>query len=117
MSAITAYDQDGRIKFVLSGSQPIIDTTLEKSDETFIDGEWDSTTHYVKDGKAVKRPPNPTRLSGSNLESVPVPSKVLINDTEYDTDDDLVELDLPAGKYTITVQSWPYLDAEFEIEN
>ena len=117
MKTISFYDANGRIIHVLTASEPIVELNKEH-DPNWIDGEWDDDVYYVKHGKAVKRPKNPCYADGQTLLNVPVPCVVWVNDTKYECDENTIDLEFDQpGTYVIRVQSWPYLDAEFEIEN
>lgn len=117
-NVITQYDPDtGEMDAVLSADTPIIEST-KAANPYWIDGQWDGDTHYVVDGEAVPRPENPTTLDGMTLRNVPVPATLTINETEYQTDSDTVELgfDYP-GTYRVIVRAFPYLDKELTIED
>ena len=117
--SITVYEKEtGKIKYFVESDPVNLKVTKENLDEPWIEGTWDWDTHYVKHGKAVKRPKNPCYADGQTLLNVSVPSVVWVNDTKYECNESTVELEFDQpGTYTIRVQSWPYLDAEFEIEN
>ena len=118
MSAITFYDLNGAITGTLQGDLVVIEANKETTEESWIDGLWDSKTHYVLNGEAVIRPENPATLTGCLLENVPVPSKLFINTTKYTTEESSIELEFDQpGSYTIKIMSWPYLSKEFLIEN
>lgn len=117
-NVITQYDPDtGEMDAVLSADTPIIEST-KAANPYWIDGQWDGDTHYVVDGAPVLRPENPTTLDGMTLRNVPVPATLTINETEYQTDSDTVELEFDyPGTYHVTVSAWPHLDKEFTIED
>lgn len=117
MSAISAYDMKGEIKYIVSGDDVVIQTTLENSKDHFIDGSWEPDLFYVKDGQPIERPANTATLDGLVLHNLPTPCKMFINETEYHVEDSTVELELPmSAKYRIIIVAFPFLDAEFEIE-
>ena len=117
MNAITYYLLNGEIDSVLTGDASVIEATIEVAELQWIEGAWDRLTHYVLDGEAVERQINPAILTNQTLTNLPVPCKIIINGTEYDCDDTVVDLDLPmVNEYLITVVAFPFLDAEFEIE-
>jgi len=117
MNAITYYLPNGEIDSVLTGDASVIEATIEVAELPWIESAWDRLTHYVLDGEAVERPINPAILTNQTLTNLPVPCKIIINGTEYDCDDTVVDLDLPmVNEYLITVVAFPFLDAEFEIE-
>lgn len=117
MKAITFYMFNGKIDSVLSGDDIVIASSIPVTHLPFVEGAWDGATHYVLNGEAVERPVNPATLTNQTLTNLPVPCKIIINGTEYDCDDTVVDLDLPMiNEYLISVVAFPYLDAEFEIE-
>lgn len=73
-------------------------------------------THYVLGEKLTPRSASPVTLSGTTLRNVPIPAKVYINGTGYDTSDSTVELDLvQVGTYKIRVEAFPYLEVAFTV--
>lgn len=117
MNAITFYLPNGEIDSMLTGDSSVIEATIPTSELPYVEGAWDRLTHYVLDGEAVERPANPAVLTDLTLTNLPVPCKIVINGTEYESTESTVELDLPMiNEYLITVVAFPCLDAEFEIE-
>ena len=117
MNAISFYEPDGRIVSQLIGDLVAIESTKENTTELWVDGYFDGNTHYVDNGEAISRPVNPAVLNMLTIKKLPTPCKIIINSTEYDCDESEIELDLPMStSYKIKVLSFPYLDAEFEIE-
>lgn len=117
MSAITFYNRNGRIDYVLSGDATVIETTIAVTELPYIVGSWDGATHYILDDTATERPVNTAALDLLTLQNLPVPCKIAINGTEYECNESEVQLDLPmSGLYKIKVSAFPYLDAEFRIE-
>jgi hypothetical protein len=117
MKQATFYLSSGKIDYVVSGDDIVIEESIKASDLGWIEGSWDGATYYVLDGEATLRPDNPTILDNITLRNVPAPCKILINSVAYDVDEETVELDLPmSAKYKIVIEKFPYLDAEFEIE-
>lgn len=114
---ISFYNERGEFTSCLAGDAGFVQTTKDMTADFWVDGKWDGATHYALNGAAVPRPTNPARLDGKMLTFVPRPAKIQINDKTYDADDSVVELwfNLP-GKYKVRVQSWPHLDAEFDLE-
>ena len=113
---ISLYDNNGRITGVLDGDAQSIELN-KKLIEKWVDGSFDGKTHYVENGQPIQRPNNPAILDGLTISNLPNPCKIQINSSVYNCDDPEVELDFPLpGKYKIKVMSFPYLDAEFEIE-
>lgn len=117
MSAITFYDANGRIDYSVQGDSHVIDQTIQSVNRPYVEGNWSDKTHYVFNKEIKNRPNNPTVLDGLVLRNVPAPCKIIVNQTLYTNNDSVVELDLPLSDiYKITVVSFPYLNAEFEIE-
>jgi len=117
MSEITFYDPDGKINAVLRGDQSVIELNKQMTESLWVDGLWDSNTHYVVDGIATLRPDCPATLDGMVLTGLPVPCVLDINGTQYNADESEVELDLGAGSFQIKVIAFPYLDGVFNVEN
>ena len=117
MKTITFYQSDGQIIFTMTGTES--DIELNKTmNPLWVDGDWNDDLYYVKDGVATLRPKNTAQWEGGKLSNLPTPCVIWINSTRYECHDDKAELELVYdGKYTIRVQAFPYLDAEFEIEN
>lgn len=103
----------GEITATLSGA-------IEYQTETPVGrvlGNWDADTYYILDDTPTPRPENPTTLIDLTLENVPVPALITINGTAYETDSDTIELEFDqVGNYKVTVDAFPYLPKEFEIE-
>ncbi|MFA5663445.1 hypothetical protein [Castellaniella sp.] len=117
MPAITFYDGDsGEITGTLDGPPSVLD--VNKIGRYWVGGRYEAATHYIDAGVATERPVNPAQLDGLTLTDLPVPSMIHINGVAYECNDTSVELgfDQP-GSYAVRVQAWPYLDAEFSIEN
>ncbi len=116
--AISFYNERGEFTAVLTGDTPVLELTKELSTSLWIDGKWFGKPFYALNGVAVPRPENPASLSGFTLTSVPVPAKVHINQDVYETNESTVELSFgQPGTYKVKVESWPYLDKEFSVEN
>lgn len=65
-------------------------------------------------GTAQKTLPSPVVLTGMQLTNVPIPAKLTINDTTYDTNDAVVDLEFTySGTYKLKVTAFPYEDANF----
>ena len=89
----------------------------------YVDGKWDSRTHYILNGQATERPTSPVTLSDLTLLGVPAGSTLTIasaslstsNGERYDAEGD-VELEFPLpGTYSLRVECWPYKDWEGEV--
>jgi hypothetical protein len=118
------YGDSGSI--LQTGSVPDTMLQLQASPgRNVIEGVADIVTDYVKRNVmvddvpidvVVPRPVNPTTLSGTTLSNVPVPARIRINSTYYDTNEATAELGLPAlSTYTVTVMAFPYLDKTFTV--
>ncbi|MBB3010624.1 hypothetical protein [Cupriavidus alkaliphilus] len=109
------HDSQGRI--LRHGICVDTDVPLQAADgEVAVEGPCNILTDYVKDGEVTPRPASPVALAGQTLTNVPVPAVVVIDGTRYDCTEDHVELDLPYQKtYAITVEAFPYLDANFTL--
>lgn len=118
MKYVTYYEKDGRITGYAGGSPSNINLNKMMSSSLCVDGKYEETTHFIKDGKARPRPQMGTNLEGSRLKNVPIPSLITINGVEYPCNESEValEFDQP-GTYKIIISSWPYLDKEFTYEN
>lgn len=119
MKVISTYDpQTGKIDSVISGDEAAVQTTIETLEEPWVEGDWFEKGKYVLNGEVVDQPVNPTTLSWLTLNNVPVPATVWIDSSEYQTNESTVELEFSfPGKHKVKVVAFPYLDAEFEIEN
>jgi hypothetical protein len=80
-------------------------------------GHAEHGKHYIVNGAIKERPTNPTTLSGMKLLSIPNPSSVTIaGESPHEVTDGEVDLEFTQpGTYTVTVSSWPALDAVFEV--
>lgn len=80
------------------------------------EGHWD--THYVDVGSLEirEKTPCPAVLDGLKITNVPVPCTITIERSEYEIEDDVVDLefDVP-GTYEVRLRSVPHLDAVFEV--
>lgn len=120
MNSISLYRKDSGLVFQsVTGTETTLE--LNKQDDVsigFVEGLYEPGLFYVLGGEAMARPENPATLSGSTLSNVPVPSTIHINNESYPCEESTVELEFAhPGEYRIRVESWPYLDKEFEIEN
>jgi hypothetical protein len=118
MNAITFYETSGQIVAFASGDAVMIESTKANTTDLYIDGRWNGETHYVHNGEPILRPVNTASLTNNVLSNLPVPCKIQINNMIYDCEDSTAELELPAHTlYKIKVTAFPFLDAEFTIEN
>ena len=118
MKSISFYNTRGEIHTSMQGDESALQLTIENSPDPWVEGDWFDKGKYVLNGDVLDRPLNPTTLSGLTLINVPVPAVVLIDGVSYDTNESVVEIAFQyPGKHKIRVVSFPYLDAEFDIEN
>lgn len=118
MASISLYNPNGEIHTLISGDDAAIQTTIENTTELWVYGAWDGLTKYVANGEVLDRPTNTITVSGLILNNVPVPATVFIDNVPYETNESTVELEFSfPGTHKVKVVSFPYLDAEFEIEN
>src|SRR6266571_3682962 len=118
-AAQTAYvfaDADGRI--YQTGSMPRRMLEQQKhmpAGHRVVEGEGSAQADYVLGGAITPRPANPTTRSGTKLLNVPNPSSVTIDgENPHQVTDGEVDLEFTQpGTYTVTVSSWPALDATF----
>ncbi len=82
----------------------------------YVDGKWDTRTHYILNGQPTERPASSVTLSGLTLQGVPAGSTLFINGERYENVEGNVELEFPlAGVYMLRVECWPYKDWEGEV--
>jgi hypothetical protein len=121
-AAQTAYvfsDATGRI--YQTGSMPLRMLEQQKSHVSaghqVVEGAGSSDKDYVLNGAIVPRPANPTTRAGMKLLNVPNPSSVTIDGANpHQVTDGEVDLEFTQpGTYTVTVSSWPALDATFTV--
>ena len=113
MAQFAKYDEQGRVLFV--GDVP--ETMLALQGERLFIGEIDGALEYVSAGNKQPRPANPATLAGYELHNLPVPCKIKINQREYACSDASAALEFTySGLYRITVQAFPFLDANFEVQ-
>lgn len=112
----TRYHPDGKIDTTFTLQVGVVEA-LRKQGELYVEGWHDGETHYVMDGKVLPRPKNTARLDGMALRDLPIPCVIVIDGTRYDCTDREAELELPVAKrYSITIEAFPRLDANFELE-
>lgn len=90
----------------------------EEGGERYITGEGYYERHYVHEGEIVPRPENPTVLEGQVLIDVPSDSMIRIDGMSYKSSeggDIELSFNVP-GIYIVRVESFPYLEKEFEID-
>lgn len=115
---VTFFDQSGRFLQTLQGDLgAVIDPTIDHLRAPWVEGEFDET-FMLKDSRAQKRPDNPCVLFGRKLTDLPESGILYINGKPYEFTGPTVELEFDQpGSYVIRIESWPYLDKEFTIEN
>jgi hypothetical protein len=113
---ISIFEPNGVIIGIIT-ADPVNIEINKQSHDLWIDGAWDSKTHYVSNGQAVARLANTATIDGLTLLNLPVPCKIVINSTVYDCTEPTADLEFDyPGVYKVTVEAFPYLNAEFEIE-
>ena len=113
MTRFVKHDDDGRILF--AGDVP--ESQLEYQGDDIVLGEADPKTQYVSNKRIVARPTNPALLVGRVLRNLPKPCQITINGKVYPCNDGIAELAFTyPGTYAITVEAWPYRDAEYEVK-
>lgn len=108
------HDDVGRITSVMVCSDqnpwPKVDGIIE------CEHEPNENTEYVVGGVVTKRQPQNTTISGGKLTKLPAPCTIRINDQTYECVDTTADLSFEfPGTYTVTVESFPYLDWTTEI--
>lgn len=116
MIQFALYDRTGRIE--QTGAAPEFMLDLQGGPGLSLAvGAADMHRDYVKAGVITARAVCPAELAGHVLIGLPVPCTVNINRTAYPCDEPIAHLELPyAGRYSIRIESFPYLDAEFTLE-
>ncbi len=114
MKYYTVFDKSGRI--IRSGTCP--DGMLYMQGERVLEGQSNDLYQYVRFGEIINRPANPATVSGMIVRRIPMRSKVTIEGQTYPVDDGVLELSFEyPGTYRVTIESFPALPVEFEIEN
>lgn len=112
------YDADGRIVMQMNAQPDMIaDMAKQHGGLRFIEaGAARMATHYVsRSGVLMLRQKNPAVLDGMTLRNLP-PSRVTIEGKTYRVDDGQAELSFAyPGTYQVLVESFPYLDATFQV--
>lgn len=115
---VTFFNNVGRFVQTLQGDlEAVIDPTIKHLGLPWVDGVFDDSFMLV-DGRVKKRPDNPCILVGQQLTNLPETGYLCINGRWYEFTGPVVDLefDQPGG-YVVRVESWPYLDKEFTVEN
>lgn len=117
MKFISFYDAHGKIVGSVGVPASMYDQTRTRLDP-HVDGDWYEQDVYVANGGVHPRPENPAQLNELSLTHLPTPGTIRIAGASYPYDEPTVELEFEhPGTYTVQVESWPYLDKEFEVEN
>jgi hypothetical protein len=110
-------DESGRVLRV--GNVPYaswIPPQVSRPGEQAAGGVADPSTDYVSGGAIVPRPANPATLVGFHLANLPQPCTISIDGTAYPCTDATCDLTFPhPGTYTVTVTTWPTLNAVFTV--
>lgn len=115
---ISFYNERGEITGAIGSDEAGILLNKERAEQPWVDGDWYGKDVYVADGEVRPRPANPARLDGMTLRDLPTPCTIHIGAQAYPCNDTVAELEFEhPGTYTVRVESWPYLDKEFEVEN
>ena len=117
MRSYTFYSPTGEITLVASVDEKTLQG-IKKDYPNYIEGEGDPDMEWVQRGSIKRKLSNPSEIKGNVIEGVPENSTIFINGVSYSEITGRVELEFDQpGKYHIRVESWPYLDKEFTIEN
>lgn len=128
MKRVSFYDERGYIIGGVAMDHSQYEIVGSKLDP-HVDGAWEGDAHFVVSGEVRSRPKNPATLEGMALVNVPVPATIVIRDPvrdgnhpeagkAYPCNSATVELSFEhEGTYAVRVESWPYLDKEFTVEN
>lgn len=121
MQRYATYDSEGRIVGVLScpagmGEVNIrLNTRLPAIEVPCLVSPEEN---FVSGGKLQFRPAGLATLEGHVLSGVRAGAVVVIDGKEYVADGTDIELHFSIpGSYRVAVNSWPYLDQEFIVEN
>ena len=122
--------ETGEILCTRTMSEETADYMRRELNICLIEGEGDNSTHYVDitqtPPKIVPRTPQSTAQSTSQiaadgndtliLSDLPLPCSVRIGESTYDVDDGVLEWStVLAGRYPITVSSFPHVDWKGEV--
>lgn len=115
---ISFYNERGEFTGSVGSDEAGILLNKEHATQPWVDGDWYGKDVYVADGEVRPRPANPARLDGMTLRDLPTPGTIHIGDAQYPYDEPTVDLEFEhPGTYKVRVESWPYLDKEFDVEN
>ncbi|HXA46649.1 MAG TPA: hypothetical protein VNW52_03390 [Burkholderiaceae bacterium] len=111
----TIYDAAGRI--VRTGFCPDgMEQVQAQTGESMLPVDADLQLDYVQNGAVRARPTNPATLNANTITGIPTGAILTISGVAYTVDDGVAELDftLP-GTYSILINAFPYLDANFTV--
>lgn len=129
MPTVTIYEiRSGRISRVVTAPESMIQDQAQAG-ESYVAGSANTLTQYVNTAKrrVESRPTingavskNPFVADGvdtSCISGLPQPCTVTLGGQRYWVEDGVFGFttDVP-GTFSLTVQAWPYLDAEFIVE-
>lgn len=117
MPHFVVYENAGRILRYGSCPSELV-SEQANGDENVIPviGQVSDATHYFDGKQIIARPENPTMLTDTTLTNIPLGSIVMIEGSAYPVDDGTAELSFSAsGAYTVSVLSFPQVDAVFEV--
>lgn len=129
MPTVTIYEiRSGRISRVVTAPESMIQDQAQAG-ESYVAGSANTLTQYVNTAK--RRVENRPKISatvsksviladGADIASIsglPQPCTVTLGGHRYRVEDGVFGFttDVP-GTFSLTVQAWPYLDAEFIVE-
>ena len=126
MKTYVLYEPNGRVHGVVTApaqfAEEILGGTIADRDLNALDvtdGLLDPLQSYVdlETGRLIPLRPAPT-----SLLDLPVPATVTVRSVAlgtsetYTVEDGSFDYSDAPGRYAITVQAWPHLDATFEVE-
>ena len=126
MNNYIAYDDNGKILWVMDNSS-IDETQTDMANEVNVmKGTADDATQYVKDGVITDRPSMSLSIGKTTItangtdeatiSNIPSGATATCEGESLTIDDgELVFTADTAGTYTITFECWPYLDEEVTI--
>lgn len=118
MITITTYNHEtGELTGWIQAPEELIAPTLES--QTFVIGQYEGETHYVKGGRVTPRPEMEVEVGDGFLSGVPANSTIRINNKTYPCPQGgAVHLEFNhVGTYQITIECFPYLPKEIKYEN
>ena len=109
------HDPQGRI--IQTGTIPEDMLHLQHAEGgTVMAGKANLDSDYVTDGAVRARLAQATTLIGTTLANLPLPCTIYIDGKAHACDDDTAELEFTyLATYTVRVEAFPYLEAEFKV--